>query len=426
MRGIKAEQKRLKRERGRFRKGWLARRQAALNRYVNALGASLDLGRAIGDGFAWFFYEKDRRLIGEHLKHPKQADLPIGIGGLGERLFVRGIRVLDGRMAIYHGTTTFLRIGDVSFIDLPSRRVHALGELKTRKVADGEYRLMLHLVAGSEDLIPKPKPTTRAGQKAAEAAPEPPLRPEIQARLETQIRRMHRAVGDAKGKKPATRIGHPADFYFGDLADLVRRSHSGSFTFAQTGPAMVIGAYRWRGGAAFSNDLIDSRADVGRMIKGIKGPVVAIGLKGRMDNALYIDTPGYGRTLTVTLQGLPPAWWPMDDDALADILFGRVMIVSVYNSAHLRAAMETRGLIAQLGTDSLKGEFEGRKLELGVISHFDRMIQHCFMSLESTLELIDQSLRLTREQGVGRGVTVSIHAQVTTGDAAHEEHSDPG
>lgn len=422
---VRAEQKRLKRDQKRYVKSWLKHRQSLLGLYLTALTTSLASARAVGDGFAWFFHEKDRRLIGEHLKHPRLADVPLGIGGLGERLLVHGLPHLDGRILIYHGTTTFLRIGDATLIDLPSRRVHAIAELKTRKIKDGEYGLTLHFIADAQDKLPR-TPKIRKRVRAEAEATEPELKPELQERLDAQLKRMGLALKDARAEKAAVHFGKQGEFHFAELSDAVRRATTLRFTLVQAGPALVIGALRHRGWGSFNADLKGSRDLSHGLLNGIADRVIGIMAPGRPDNAVFIDAPGSGDTLPVTRQGLPPAWWPMDDEALADILFGRVMVVTFYNPAHLRLAMETRGLFPTDMPDLLRGTLEGRRVELSAIRHFDWMIQHNFMSLDSVVAMLDETLKSAVEQSAEGGVRIEINAQVTTGAAAHEGDEDGG
>ena len=67
---------------------------------------------------------------------------------MGEIQFIRHVPVVAGHLVLYHGITTFLRVGDVSLISLDgTRRVAAIGELKTRPDHEDEMlniSLLLH------------------------------------------------------------------------------------------------------------------------------------------------------------------------------------------------------------------------------------------------------------------------------------------
>jgi hypothetical protein len=123
---------------------------AKLNGYTKAIEEALAIGRALGDGFAWLFYERDPDLIREHFKRQRQKLLPPGVGGMGESVALKKLQGLGGQLLIYHGTTTFLRMGDISFIDLKTMRVASVGEIKTRSLGGNKYEMNLRLVAGNQ------------------------------------------------------------------------------------------------------------------------------------------------------------------------------------------------------------------------------------------------------------------------------------
>src|ERR1700731_315751 len=99
-------------------------RMRAIAEDLKALRSTMKIGRDIGDAFAWAFLREDQELIENHFSHPPNPHTPPGIGGRGELEFVRQFRPA-GFLMLYHGATSFLRVGDVSFVDLKSGRVTA-------------------------------------------------------------------------------------------------------------------------------------------------------------------------------------------------------------------------------------------------------------------------------------------------------------
>jgi hypothetical protein len=83
---VKREEKRLVRNKARYNTGWFRRRMSKLSVYCKTLLDAIAIGRALGNGFAWLFYERDHALIRQHLREPRQPLLPTGVGGVGERL----------------------------------------------------------------------------------------------------------------------------------------------------------------------------------------------------------------------------------------------------------------------------------------------------------------------------------------------------
>lgn len=112
---------------------WFKNRLKRLDQYKKLIKEAIKLGKVLGDSYAWIFYNRDRNLLNEHYKHQLITHTPPGIGGLGELEFIKNVNVTQEHFVLYHGITTFLRIGDISLIDLKNLRVSAIGELKTKK-----------------------------------------------------------------------------------------------------------------------------------------------------------------------------------------------------------------------------------------------------------------------------------------------------
>lgn len=394
---LKVEMRRLKARKARLTPQYYKRRLAALDRYETALTDSLAISRALGDAFAWFFYENDRALIQDHLKHDRQATLPVGVGGVGERLFVNSIRGLGGKLMIYHGVTSFLRIGDVSFVNLKTRRVEALGELKTYKVSDTEYRIGLHLAAENQAKIPKPDAwLTRSRPLDDATKPPPEMHPDQKMRLERQLKRMSTAINRPGGGPQALSKGVKGMFHYDALAEVIMRSRSDRFEWIQAGPAMIVGALRCPGGRACGADLRPSHRDITPMLEGVQEMAVKIALLDRDDNSLNIHMPGTGDALLLSAEAIPLAWWPMADQGLYDLLFGEVMLVTLHNDAHLRQAIEARGYEPDpTGPGCYRCKRpDGRIQIIEHLDYFHRLTQGGFMSLDSVLAMIDGTIAM--------------------------------
>lgn len=207
-RQIKREEKRLIREKARFKPHWFSKRMAQLAAYTRHVREGLTLGRAIGDGFAWFFYERDPQLIDEHLKLQPQLLFPPDLGAAGERVILERVRSIDGKMLIYHGVTSFLRIGDISLVDLKTMRVSCIGELKTSRIDPNRIKISVSMVAGEREQLPKfPTPESSKQNKLST-----PLSSAMQARLTRQKKVMEESIARARKMRSGIRIDSESDF----------------------------------------------------------------------------------------------------------------------------------------------------------------------------------------------------------------------
>lgn len=239
--------------------------------------------------------------------------------------------------------------------------------------------------------------------------------------LEAQKRRMGKAVSNARDNKPKSRLGQPGIFYFEALAQVVRTATSRRFAYVQAGPALVIAAIRRGRRQSFAADMSASKLDLGRLAGDIPTWAMKIMMPERTDNAIIVGLPGFGDVeLTVAPARLPLAWWPMDAEALTDMLFGRVMLYSLYNPAPLRAEMEALGFSISSEGGVIHRDVGPRRLSINAFKHFHRLTAEMFMSTESVVEMIQASIDATVAQATEGSVQVSIHAQVITGDDAHD------
>lgn len=127
---------------------WFKRRLRLINDYQEDLKSTISLGKCLGDSFAWAFYRNERQYLEKHYKNHMQVHSPPGVGGQGELAFISTVGVINHNIVLYHGLTTFLRLGDFSFIDLRSLKLTAVAELKTRPSSDGEELESLVSVIG--------------------------------------------------------------------------------------------------------------------------------------------------------------------------------------------------------------------------------------------------------------------------------------
>ena len=77
----------------------------------------------------------------EQQKHEAIFHTPPGVGGKGELEFIDRFKVLNSNIVLYHGTTSFLRVGDISFIKIPTLELTAIGELKTQRIGPGKLEI---------------------------------------------------------------------------------------------------------------------------------------------------------------------------------------------------------------------------------------------------------------------------------------------
>ncbi|MDO8380133.1 hypothetical protein [Phenylobacterium sp.] len=416
---IKHEQKRLIAAKARYAPKWFSRRMATLDARGKLLRAAVGIGRALGDGFAWFFYERDRNLVAEHLAQERQILLPTGVGGQGERAMLENLQGIGRMLLIYHGTTSFLRMGDVSFVDLKTLRVAAIGELKTQRINERALGLKLALISGRRDLFPD------LTQMRRSTTPPRPLDPNLEAKLKRQTKRMGDAFGRARTATKDPVRDSEGKFHFTELDDVISRAGSRRPAYAKAGPSLVVGAMRYRRGRSLSARLSTPPSNPNRAFGDVVQWATSILPPAFTDNALLLgrvsigdDGPG------VTADAIPMACWPLPDDALRALVFGEVLLLTLYNPAHFWAALRERGFSVTLGERAsvrravrTKGDQE---LHLEHADYFHGLVQRSFVSLESVLGMVDQLLDLTEEKAAEGFRKIQMRPLVTRGPVSLE------
>jgi hypothetical protein len=394
-RAVRSEEKGLVGRKKSLDAKWFRRRMAALARYRHALMEILSIARAIGDGFAWLFYENDRDLIVEHLKLQPQRLLPPDLGAAGERLTLENLRAIDGKLLLYHGITTFLRIGDISLIDPATMKVACIGELKTERADSSSVRVSISLVAGSAEAMPR-LPAVSTDETDERSRSPMVLPPAMASRLERQKERMeeaiHRAATVATERVDAARMG----FHYDALCSLVARSHERRFEWQSVGPGHVLGAVRIPNVRSLADTVLSTRKDPARRLTvGVEDAALGIMLKDSEDNSLLLSNVG-GRSEYLRVRGetLPFVLWPIDHEVVRDILFRRVAIISLLNPAHLWAAIRRRGYevsVDERGHFKAATKQEGNRIKgLENINWFLGLIHHALMTEDAVIGMIDQ------------------------------------
>jgi hypothetical protein len=204
--------------------------------YRRILDGTIDVGKVLGDSFAWLFYQKERKLLKEHQKHQRIMRSAVGTGGLGEITFIKRLPKVNHYFVIYHGTTTFLRLGDISMIDTKTLKVAAIGELKSHKLGDTEINITVKLVGPKlmSDLVPPgPKyygerPTLRK------------LEPAQIERLNRQITAIENSFKPIETNTIGTGPELRVDWNIAKLGALYRSSNARKFTYVKADRGLLL------------------------------------------------------------------------------------------------------------------------------------------------------------------------------------------
>jgi hypothetical protein len=214
-------------------------------------------------------------------------------------------------------------------------------------------------------------------------------------RRDRQVRAMHDSVRKAGGDRD--KVWSESQFYFKQLEDVVMRSHAQGFEFEQAGDALVLGALQIGKGSLGSHIVSGAPKNIHRLVADAPAAARKIIKEGLEGNALVLGTLGSpDKNLMIGPEQLPMMLWPINSEALRKIVFSEVMVLTMYNPAHLWERIRAKGFDVELDE---RGWFKrglkedgGRQIELVNMNYFAKLVAHSLVTEESVIGMIDQTL----------------------------------
>lgn len=394
-RAIKAEKNRLIERKRRYRPTWFSARMKKLDLYLTAVKEALGIGRSLGDGFAWIFYRNEGALLEAHAREQRQLLLPPNVGGVGERAFLENMQGFGGMFVLYHAITSFLRLGDVSFYDPRVGRITTIGELKTRHVEGNTYNITLGFVAEIGN-----NPLFEQAEQASTPDKSHSVRPDIleavvERKLKQQMDQIIEAIEKQKKSEQDVKLDTPGNIHFRVLEDVVQQSHRKVFEFKKAGAGLLLGAWRPPRLESLGQRILRKSGNVRRSVQPVQQAVQEILDPNLSDNCLFISEVGNHESgFPVTALGaVPLVWWHLEENALYDVLFGHVLVLSLFNPAQLWALLRGRGFIIETNNrsqvTSMYRKAGDRRFEIGNFHHFEHLVQHALMDENAVVNMIE-------------------------------------
>jgi len=388
------------------------RRMKQLELYREALRRAIRIGKSLGDAFAWLFYQGEQHLIEKHLQNPGDLHTPPGIGGLGEIGFTQRFKIFDNHVAIYHATTNFLRIGDVSFVHLPTMTVSAIGELKTKKI-DAETLSTTMVMMGDADL-PNRMPSLSHGRPSKKK--REPLLAVYKDRLLRQIKKMSETL-DAK--QPDRTMETRYRLNIGPLVDLLAHLKTTRLIHKKIDDGLlIVGVRVSRRGTRLSSRLLPRRP--GNVAK-ITEPTTRIAMelldKSTNKNCLLIDHIKMHYVPGTT----PLLWAPLPASVLKPLFFKEAIVWSWFNPLHLVRKLCVRGFEVQTNADGipaiLRKRVGGRTGVAQGIDQYIVLLLQCLVTEDGFVALMEQLFEGIQSANISSNVGISIPLTQFFGDA---------
>ena len=391
---IAGERKRLIDRKHGISEHWFEARQRLLSKRQKVLKQVILTGRCLGDAFAWFFYQRDRRYLRDHLSQQEIIYSPSGIGGIGELEFVRNIKLVSGYFIVYHGITSILRLGDVSLIDLKTLRVVGIGELKSRSPTAGTVEITL-IVSGPGLKDKKLQASVATPAAKSSKGSTDWLSPANRDRLNRQLKRIGQTF-KSQSSGPNLRMKLMSDNYLPALEQVVRNARKNSVTYARAGEGLLLinytGAQRTLRGKC-SGDCAQDITE--RLTKDTDLSLQVQGLirASRSDNSIVLGSLVYDQNGHMPhLPGMAHLfWWELPLEVIRKIIFHDALVMTVFNPATLIDDLEQAGYTIFTETSGrlkVTKRNANREIEVSGIDFYFRMIQQYLFSNSFILRML--------------------------------------
>ena len=325
----------------------------------------IEIGKSLGDAFAWFFFRDNRSELDKHFEHETTGLYVGGIGGRGELEFIKHASILDGLYVLYHGITTMLRIGDFSLYDL-NLGIVGVGELKTKASDDG-LQVSASITSKVNINLPEGNMLSPVEDQRKKLQKEFP-------KLEKQLA-MHPVL-----LRPIE-SDHSSTLYTSYEYELIDQLSTSAPIIVNSDKSLMLFATWSQQESLFEvlseNKSIDNLPDdFAEKAKSLMDPPSPY-------NEVIISE----LTTQMDILRIPVLWWHIDDDICRDMYFKRVNITTLFNPAKLLQCFINHGFtVSELGRLDKIELFKTENKHRISIGHF-----------ESLCDLIKQSLMRTED-----------------------------
>lgn len=285
-------------------------------KYSKAISTAVEIGKDMGDAFAWFFYRDNRKELEKHFEHEPTGLYVGGIGGQGELEFVKNSSSIDGLYVIYHSITNMLLIGDFSLYDF-DHGIAGVGELKT-KLIDDTLQVTAIITSKADIRLPKlPKEQNGKFEDRIKAMKKD--FPSIERQLGTHEDLLHAKESDKHSDLYSSYEYEMLDGLTPESPLAVNSDHS----------LMIAAA--WSKYETLFDVLIESEDCTGFPEEDFQYKAKSLMEPGNPHNMAFVGE----LNTTISHLSIPVLWWKIDEKICRDIYFRKVKITTIFNPAKL-------------------------------------------------------------------------------------------
>ena len=355
--------------------------KSKLIEYREKLNIAASIGISLGDAYAWIFYMQERDLLNSHLKHCKNPPYREKIGLKAEIKLIETIHYFKKYFIIYHGITSYLRLGDISLYCFKNKKIVSIAEIKTKKMEYFKIHQVFHFVGlkdtefyknilEDQEIIKENDNTTNYEQID---------------RLNRQIESI--ANGIKVNEKEPIRKERVRNY---DLCKKLNTFIFNSKKYIKLSNLLVLVKIKNKHKKLSNNLFSNYKEKFERSMDGINELILKIIDKNRYDNSLCITGFHYSNKLEIINNyGIPPTFWlPIKINNIKKIIFLNTIIKSIFNPEKFENLLLDEGFIKDNDSFKYKNEKNGVTVEIPGLSYYHSLICQHFISEKTIIDIV--------------------------------------
>lgn len=337
-------------------------------KFSKVIKSAIEIGKDLGDAFAWFFYRNDVEELKKHTDHQSNGLYVHGVGGKGEVEFIKNTQILNGCYVIYHGITNMLRSGDFSLYSGNSR-IAGIGELKTTQTKEA-----LKVTVTLTSKIPIEKISQKNESDFKKEIKE------ISKEFPKIIKQIENIDNTLYPKKADSKVDIESKYDYG-IINLLSPECRIALNSDQS--LLLLGTW-----SQYDTlyDILYEEEKCNELPTDIMAYVKCLIVEGSDYNSFYIgEIDSRERMMSI-----PLLWWNIDDDIIRNIYFKKLNITTVFNPAKLITLFKHDGfevaLNGKLETAKISKTLDKGILETHNFQSICYLITNCLMQTKDAYQ----------------------------------------
>ena len=343
---------------------WFGTKMKILATYKKGVDNVVNIAKAFGDAYAYFFYQKDLELFTEHLSHQKISNKNAGIGERGELEFIKSVKHIQGNFTLFHGITNVLRYGDYSFIDLKTLTVVGIGELKTKHIEPTKLELNLFYIKRIKTL-----------EKSKSSKKETDKRKRQLINIDNFLH------PEKKSTDKSAKLY--SDSYSFEVENLIKASRLKKSSFIKVSNGLAFGCIKLKKTSLYNrifHTKFNSVENFGSDATSILNQLIN---KDSPNNGIVLGQLLYNPDFTDknTPGTVPIFWHKINHRILKKIYFADCVVISMFNPTYLIEEVEELGFDVDSKYSKKKVAFDS--ISKNAVQHFDLFLSYIMNFLMS-------------------------------------------